>query len=326
MSSIRKIEISKLHEYKNIHWELNNNVNILVGINGIGKTTILRAVYNILSSEDKDIGELYDSIRIEFDNKSYIHKRIIKNPLEVFQTLSKQIERTIKKIEQHSTIKNENGQDLNSLIDKLRADLENKVINMSHSGRKIKKATEIERSNKKPTNYNIEYISNINLAFTATFLPPDMKGGVGKPLINSYYNEILDTFIQHGKDLSELTSTINFFFKECDKECYSKSNKIIFKNSICDTSLEYSELSSGEQQLVFMILKILNSKEKGKKTILLMDEPEISLHLSWQKSFIEKVKEIHPNSQIIITTHSPSMLINGWLSSMQRLEDIISNE
>lgn len=41
-----------------------------------------------------------------------------------------------------------------------------------------------------------------------------------------------------------------------------------------------------------------------------MDEPETSLHVEWQAVFIDKIKELNPNIQIIIATHNPLILLN----------------
>ena len=46
--------------------------------------------------------------------------------------------------------------------------------------------------------------------------------------------------------------------------------------------------------------------------ILLMDEPEISLHLSWQVDLIDHIRKLNENCQVIIATHSPSIVQKGW--------------
>ena len=46
--------------------------------------------------------------------------------------------------------------------------------------------------------------------------------------------------------------------------------------------------------------------------ILLMDEPEISLHIEWQYKLFEEIRHLNPNCQIITSTHSPSLFGDGW--------------
>ena len=54
-----------------------------------------------------------------------------------------------------------------------------------------------------------------------------------------------------------------------------------------------------------------------------MDEPEISLHIRWQREIIDRMRQINPFCQIIIATHSPSMFGTGWGDKVVYMEDII---
>ncbi|MFY3790760.1 AAA family ATPase [Ureibacillus sp. MALMAid1270] len=49
-------------------------------------------------------------------------------------------------------------------------------------------------------------------------------------------------------------------------------------------------------------------------SLILIDEPEISLHISWQNKFISDLKEIHKINKldILIATHSPDIISNNW--------------
>ncbi|MDE6336055.1 MAG: ATP-binding protein, partial [Muribaculaceae bacterium] len=58
--------------------------------------------------------------------------------------------------------------------------------------------------------------------------------------------------------------------------------------------------------------------------VLLMDEPEISLHISWQDKLITTLRELNPNCQLILTTHSPNIFANGWEDKLVFMEDIES--
>lgn len=70
--------------------------------------------------------------------------------------------------------------------------------------------------------------------------------------------------------------------------------------------LRYSELSSGEQNRIATALKIIANAENN--TLILIDEPEISLHLRWQMdfhSFITEIMSEYENYHVLIATHSP---------------------
>ena len=58
--------------------------------------------------------------------------------------------------------------------------------------------------------------------------------------------------------------------------------------------------------------------------ILFMDEPEISLHIAWQESLVEKIRSLNPNCQILLATHAPSVLLDGWQTYVTNLDDIKS--
>jgi predicted ATP-dependent endonuclease of OLD family len=56
--------------------------------------------------------------------------------------------------------------------------------------------------------------------------------------------------------------------------------------------------------------------------VLFMDEPEVSLHIEWQKRLIDLIIELNPNVQIILTTHSPAVIMNGWTENVTEVDDI----
>ena len=79
-------------------------------------------------------------------------------------------------------------------------------------------------------------------------------------------------------------------------------------------------LSSGEKQMLVILLTVL--VEDNCPYVLFMDEPEVSLHVEWQKQLIDLIMELNPNVQIILTTHSPAVIMNGWLDNVTEVSDI----
>jgi len=70
--------------------------------------------------------------------------------------------------------------------------------------------------------------------------------------------------------------------------------------------VRFDELSSGEQNKLLLALKLLSKIKDG--CLILIDEPEISMHLYWQKNFHEFLSSIIPSKikcAVIIATHSP---------------------
>ena len=85
-------------------------------------------------------------------------------------------------------------------------------------------------------------------------------------------------------------------------------------------SIPLSELSSGEQHELVLIYDLIFTVEEGSH--ILIDEPELSLHVSWQKKFIgdlERIQKIR-NMKVLIATHSPQIIHNKW-TLVQELTD-----
>ncbi|RPH49072.1 MAG: ATP-binding protein [Desulfobacteraceae bacterium] len=62
-------------------------------------------------------------------------------------------------------------------------------------------------------------------------------------------------------------------------------------------------LSSGQKQLLMIFLSTLIAKDKA----ILIDEPEISMHVDWQSELVRDMHQLSPSVQILIATHSPEI-------------------
>lgn len=80
------------------------------------------------------------------------------------------------------------------------------------------------------------------------------------------------------------------------------------------------KLSSGEKQLIILLTEVL--LQKNKRTIFLADEPEISLHISWQRQILPSLIKLNPNAQIIVATHSPE-IVGKWAVKTINMENIV---
>ena len=117
-------------------------------------------------------------------------------------------------------------------------------------------------------------------------------------------------------------SLVNECFAETGKTLSNDSTKLVFlkDNTI---GIYPKELSSGEKQLLIILLTVL--LERGEEYILMLDEPEISMHISWQYKLIDMILRLNPEVQIILTTHSPMIFADGWGDKAIRMEDITIN-
>ena len=114
---------------------------------------------------------------------------------------------------------------------------------------------------------------------------------------------------------------IDRLFADTGKKIVRTENEIRF-TQIGETLLPY-QLSSGEKQILAILLTVL--VEDNNPYVLFMDEPEVSLHVDWQQQLIDLILELNPNVQIILTTHSPAVIMNGWMDRVTEVSDIIVN-
>ena len=111
---------------------------------------------------------------------------------------------------------------------------------------------------------------------------------------------------------------IDDLFQDTGKRIIRTENEIRF-TQIGETLVPY-QLSSGEKQMLAILLTVL--VEDNEPYVLFMDEPEVSLHVDWQQRLIDLILELNPNVQIILTTHSPAVIMNGWMDHVTEVTDI----
>ncbi len=121
-------------------------------------------------------------------------------------------------------------------------------------------------------------------------------------------------------------SLIKTRFQDLVDELFSETGKKIDRNSNELQFVQFDELlppyllSSGEKQILVILLTALTQDRQP--YVLFMDEPEASLHFDWQKRLIDMVRELNPNVQIILTTHSPAVIMDGWEDAVTEVCDI----
>lgn len=135
------------------------------------------------------------------------------------------------------------------------------------------------------------------------------------------------------KEINEkLSNEINSIFRILDLDVKfiglsrDETSTPMFTNS-SGVEFDINALSSGEKQLFLRTLSLKMLEPVN--SIILIDEPEISLHPKWQQRIIEVYKKIGDNNQIIIATHSPHILgsvnkDNIFLLSKDEIGNIIS--
>ena len=126
-----------------------------------------------------------------------------------------------------------------------------------------------------------------------------------------------DDFAEKYKVFQNLVSKLDLFTKIINSRLTFKHIRITRNNGfeVVDNDnpkkvLQLSQLSSGEKQEIVLFYELIfDTKEK---LLLLIDEPEISLHITWQKKFLDDLLEVSKQTelQVIVATHSPQVVSN----------------
>lgn len=113
----------------------------------------------------------------------------------------------------------------------------------------------------------------------------------------------------------DLLSKIEAFRDIIGNKINNKDLHIQFEKGFYFTSkygdkkeLKLSDLSSGEQHQIVLFYELIFLAETG--TYYLIDEPEISLHVDWQRSFLDDILRVEKlrGHKFIIATHSPQII------------------
>lgn len=137
-----------------------------------------------------------------------------------------------------------------------------------------------------------------------------------KKVILNYY--IKDTF-EKFKTLEKPLGDLNLFDKLLqDKKLvnksiqYSRKYGIRFISGTDKREIALNSLSSGEKNEILMLHDFIFNLEDG--SLLMIDEPEISLHVAWQREFMNDIIQIakQKNLRVLIATHSPQIIGGRW--------------
>ena len=108
------------------------------------------------------------------------------------------------------------------------------------------------------------------------------------------------------------------FYKFCKKEIIVKPYENI--NTLLNHNVYLSQMSSGEKQLFILLVEAVLMNQRT--VISITDEPELSLHIDWQRNLLPCIKKLNSNAQLIVATHSPE-IAGGFPNNIIDMESIV---
>lgn len=324
-SYIKKLHVKGFRCFNELDVEFNKGFNFIVGKNGCGKTSLLRAIilsYSGNNMEDSRYEESFETwIDILQDDK-LDRIGIVPN-------------------RQYSTIKNLYRTNPNiSMIQPPSDGVNNTYVQYNISKinfcpmvlgafRRIEyKAIEGMRRESNISDSRQEYIRNA---------PNNLNGGllpnVKQWMINRYFQIDKDWAVIEKQNWEWLISNLSKLGpSNVDFEFISIERELEPKFRVNDKICYLEELSSGFQSVLSIVLSIFewiertNTDEemivKNAKGTVIIDEIDVHLHPEWQLTLKNSLQVIFPNIQFIVTTHSPHMIATASDGEIIILDDI----
>jgi len=349
---IKHLKIVNLNGFTTFDNAFYPDVNILTGINGAGKTSVLRLAWYVMSA----------NIERVFDDCSFDHLEMETTQFKLGITSSaiggkkpsisidyRDIENnTFKKDLPLHSFRHEVEQ-INQFTVQLKKSVPTVMFptfrriegGFSYLGQRGVKSGVIEdRELKEPLEYGLQNLSRRLGVFKHHFVASISTSDIKNLLTQSYANVSRRTNEQHAKLARDVASIVQKYnaaknrkpeghyieqiskkvesISESQKKSLSAFDTInsIVKDFITSKSIQITPslvfgsgedvldsdvLSAGEKQFLgFLAYNALLTDGA-----LFIDEPELSLHLDWQRRLLPTLRNQRPENQIIIATHSP---------------------
>lgn len=294
---LKEVHIIGFWNKYDLDWKLNESVNILSGINGAGKTTLLDVIFALINNRtETSCLKKMNQVNLLFsEGYSIEYKKEPQNGEQqcVYKKEDKKIEFTdFSKHIRFGAV---------STFDANMPSLEEyqKYI-MTRNG-KIR--SELDWAVERMMDVYYKYVNSIS-----------------QEVENAIKQNKLDELAQYYRKKTEFLHLMNEMFRSTRKTIFESEEGLQFKLDD-GTIIPTNELSSGEKQL--LILMIFTLSEREQEYVTFWDEPEISLHIDWQRMLIRTIRELNPNGQLIISTHSPSIIYEGWEMMVVNMEDLL---
>ena len=317
---IKKLIVNSLYGELDFNWEFDDKVNILAGINGSYKTTLLNIIKQV--TDHDSIGypvsvveaNYTDDIKLTYIRREKDIKSILDDPNAnrvIIEMLQKEhpdwfagddVQNVQLAIVSYLEEKNGKKLDKREYEAVKRLDYVNTFDVSSDLDKESVLNAHLRRLQEMYAYYLSDLAKQISDKVT-------LDGSVSKEQMNA---------INHDRD--EFIHIVNDMFKETGKVLLERESNLVFVKD-GERKIQLNNLSAGEKQLLIILLTAL--LEKRQEYIMILDEPEISMHIDMQYALIDNLLKLNPNVQLIISTHSPSIFGSGWGDKVVYAEDLV---
>ena len=332
---ITSVYISRLFDRFDYSLELCKGLTFIHSPNGYGKSTLMHLIYSALKGDTKYMEEIpFERLDIGFDDDSVLIIEKEEGRL-LIQMQKNELETEISPQEvcdvcdviyvppERLAVRRKDGH-IAPALDTYAQELYERVrYSKEHSELVPYTGARREMSDGELEFWSKDLKAKLDFIKDAGF-EPDIPAGYRFP--PSRYE-----LLNYRKDYEDLAYSISEYV---DKNYLLAESIVIFKDIVNDifigktldvsengkmtvvldggSALQLNRLSSGEKQIIIMLYNLLFHAEPG--SVAIIDEPEISLHITWQQrlgsifSDICRVRGV----QIIAATHSPQVIHDLW--------------
>lgn len=306
MIRVRKLKLSNHPVLGNLELDFTDSSNkavdtvIIAGNNGIGKSSLMELLYKIMSHEYRDTPCYIDMIEVEIDEEI----RTFRFSLKTINGNNYLYAKDDSGLE--TMVLSENFAEIfptSAIFSDVDINFQSKQITYVTSGN-IDESVESRRSSSDlPTEIN-QLIIDIQALDDADVA----RATRGNP-------EIGLSKLQVPQRMPRFTKAFDLMFDDLkyDRVDNRDGHKdILFKKNGHDVRVD--QLSSGEKQIVYRGCFMLKDSHALRGSFVFIDEPEISLHPSWQEKILHFYKSLfqdeegYQTSQIFCVTHSPFII------------------